>query len=144
MDYMERLFKTLENLGLTKGRLTMSEPNDEPKAVAGINPQAEGFIERVTPKPIDGSKLFLHECGNCGGVHFRHAGYVEVLTPFIRPGDEKRMLMLSEPVKICVNCKHSFVWVSEQVYDLTDKIDVAAWERTECEAYRATGPGGQC
>lgn len=115
-----------------------------PAPVDPLSPAAEGFSERVSAKRLDEAKIFLHKCGNCSGVHFRHAGYVEVLVPFIRSGDEKRMLMQSEPVKVCVNCKHSFVWINEQVYDVSDKIDLQAWDRTEREAQRATGPGGQC
>lgn len=37
-----------------------------------VNPQAEGFKEKVTPKTPE--KLFLFECPGCGGKHFRHAG----------------------------------------------------------------------
>lgn len=104
-----------------------------------------GFKERLEGKPLEDSGVILHKCGNCGGIHFRHAGYVQVLLPFIRPGaDGKRVEMHSEQVKLCVNCKHAFIWVSGQVYDVSEQIDVAAWERTEREAQRTTGPGGQC
>ena len=145
MNYFERIMNYFG-----KGTPIVAEPPVEPpslpvlQAVDPLSPAAEGFSERVSAKQIDETKIFLHKCANCSGVHFRHAGYVEVLVPFIRPGDEKRMLMQSEPVKVCVNCKHSFIWLNEQVYDVTDRIDLNAWERTEREAQRATGPGGQC
>lgn len=29
-------------------------------------------------------------------------------------------------------------------YDVTDKIDMDAWDKAERELHRATGPGGQC
>lgn len=45
---------------------------------------------------------------------------------------------------ICVSCKRAFVWLNEQMYDVTDQVDLAAWEKTEKEAHKATGPGGQC
>lgn len=35
-------------------------------------------------------------------------------------------------------------WINEQMYDVTDQIDLKAWEKTEKEAQAATGPGGQC
>lgn len=108
-----------------------------------IHPNAEGFSERVTPKD-PGENVFFYACQKCGGKHFRHAGYMEVMLPFMRSGNEKRVSMDSVPVKICVACKSAFVWFNEQAYDVTAQIDLTAWEKTEKEAHRATGPGGQC
>jgi hypothetical protein len=145
MKYLERVKNFVQGKPMTDEPAPVAAPQP-PVAIPvdPLSPAAEGFSERVSPKKIDETKIFLHKCDNCSGVHFRHAGYVEVLVPFIRSGDEKRMLMQSEPVKVCVNCKHSFVWINEQAYDVTDRIDLTAWERTEREAQRATGPGGQC
>jgi len=108
-----------------------------------VHPDNEGFVDKVTPKtPND--DIFFFKCKKCGGSHFRHAGYMESMAPFIRPGNEKRVSVVSEPVKICVKCKSAFVWINEQMYDVTDQIDLEAWEKTEQEAHKATGPGGQC
>ncbi|MFL6229320.1 MAG: hypothetical protein ACJ741_11125 [Pyrinomonadaceae bacterium] len=108
-----------------------------------VHPQNAGFVERVTPKKPT-ADVFFFECATCKGSHFRHAGYAEIMLPFLKPGGEKRVEMVSEPVKICVKCKAAYVWVAGQMYDVTDKIDLAAWEKTEKEAHAATGPGGQC
>ena len=112
-------------------------------AKALVHPGNEGFRERVTPKKPD-ENLFLYECKNCGGIHFRHAGYVPVMVPFIEGGGEKRMVLDESRVMVCVACKHSWIWVGKQMYEVTDRIDLQAWERTEKEAHAATGPGGNC
>jgi len=52
--------------------------------------------------------------------------------------------MSPQQVMVCVKCKHSYIWVSEQMYDVTEHVDLNAWEKTEKEAHKATGPGGQC
>lgn len=111
-------------------------------AAISIAPDQPGFKERVTPKKLP-EDVFLYKC-ECGNIHFRHAGYVEVMLPFMRPGSEKRMIMDATQVMICVNCKKGYIWLNEQLYDVTEHIDLSAWERTEREAQHATGPGGQC
>jgi hypothetical protein len=110
-----------------------------------IHPEKEGFAERVTPKKPEES-IFFFKCEkeNCGGIHFRHAGYVEIMLPFMRPGNEKRIGFDSLQVKVCVKCKAAYVWINEQMYDVTDQIDLKAWEKTETEMQKATGPGGEC
>lgn len=107
-----------------------------------VHPGNEGFVDRVTPKPLP-ENVHLYKC-SCGGLHFRHAGYMETMLPFLRAGGEKRVNLESQQVKVCVACKRSFIWVNEQMYDVTDRIDLKAWERTEKEAHMATGPGGNC
>ena len=107
-----------------------------------IHPDAKGFSERVTPeKP--GDDVFFFAC-ECGHKHFRHAGYIANMLPFMRAGGEKRINLANLEVQVCVKCKKSYVWLNEQMYDVTDEIDLEAWEKTEREAHRATGPGGQC
>lgn len=108
-----------------------------------INPSEPGFKERVTPKKLT-DDMFFFKCSSCGNMHFRHAGYFELLLPFMRAGNEKRMMMDAHQVMICVTCKNAYVWLNEQMYDVTDDIDLEAWEKTEREAQKATGPGGQC
>jgi len=107
-----------------------------------VHPNAEGYVERITPKNSP-ETLFFFTC-KCGGIHHRHAGYVSVLLPFFRPPDEKRVNKDDRQVMVCVKCKKSYIWNNEQMYDVTDRIDLQAWEKTEKEAYKATGPGGQC
>ena len=116
----------------------MTEENEEL-----VHPANAGFVERVTAKPLD-ETIFFFKCEECGGAHFRHAGYLEVMMPFLRPGSEKRMSVEGYPVKICVACKSSYVWINEQMYDVSDQVDVEAWEKTERELQAMTGPGGQC
>jgi hypothetical protein len=107
-----------------------------------VHPDAEGFVEKVTPKlPED---LFLWKCPKDGHQHFRHAGYMKIMVPWMKPNSDKRMGVEDVAVAICVKCKSSFVWVDGQMYDVTDKVDLNAWEQTEKEAHKATGPGGQC
>ncbi len=97
----------------------------------------------MTPKP-PGDDIFFFTCKGCGGSHFRHAGYVEIMLPFMRPGGERRVGVESLPVKVCVSCKNCYVWINEQMYDVTKRIDLQAWEKAERELQTATGPGGQC
>lgn len=139
-------------------------PNDKELSEL-VHPSNEGFAAKVTPKKPDDS-LFMFECKKeihipgagpesdpyrtsdqtviCKGIHFRHAGYVELMLPFIKPGGTKEMALDSRQVMLCVKCKNAYVWVGEQMYDVTDRIDLKAWEKTEKEAFQATGPGGQC
>ena len=107
-----------------------------------VHPAQEGFAERITSKKPDAS-VFLFEC-TCGHKHFRHAGYMKVMAPFMRPGGEKRMAMENHQVMVCVLCKKSYIWINEQMYDVSGEVDLKAWEKTEQEAHKATGPGGQC
>jgi len=107
-----------------------------------VHPGADGYVERVTPiKPPDTVSFFKCECNS---VHYRHAGYMKTMVPFLRSGGDKRVDVHDYQVMVCVACKNSYVWINEQMYDVTDKIDLSAWEKTEKEAHRATGPGGQC
>jgi len=107
-----------------------------------VHPDAEGFVERVTPKKPPENVHFF-KC-TCGSIHYRHAGYVKTMDPFMRSGGEKRVHVADRQVMVCVNCKNAYIWENEQMYDITDQIDLKAWERTEKEAQAATGPGGQC
>lgn len=119
-----------------------STPLDEATLLAIMQPTSAGFKDRITPKSTD--KLLLFQCPSCKGVHFRHAGYVKVLLPFMGSGLEKKMALDNHQVMVCVGCKASYAWVGEQMYDLTDRIDLKAWEKVEVELNQATGPGGNC
>ncbi len=119
----------------------MPEKNDA-LAAAGPHPDAEGFKEKVTPKKPD-ENMFFFKC-SCSGIHYRHAGYVKTLIPFIKPGGVKEVVADSRQVMVCVACKNCYVWAGEQMYDVTEQIDLNAWEKAEVELNAATGPGGEC
>ncbi len=107
-----------------------------------VHPEADGFKEKVTPiKPDNG--VFFFKCA-CGGIHLRHAGYAKVMVPFIKAGGKKEVAMQEERVMVCVACKNCYIWNGEQMYDVTESIDLKAWEKSEVELNKATGPGGEC
>jgi hypothetical protein len=114
----------------------------EKTAIGAVHPEAKGFVECVTPvkPPAD---VFFFKC-DCGSIHYRHAGYVKTMSPFMRQGGEKKVGIDKQMVMICVACKKSYAWINEQMYDLSAQIDVKAWEKTEKEMHAATGPGGEC
>lgn len=129
----------------TKKTLYDHLTEDDPKAALAVmvHPEGEGFREKVTPKEVDDKKVFLFHC-KCGGQHFRHAGYVKVMQPYIEAGGEKRMICDNVQVMVCVACRTSLVWVNSQMYDVSDRVDLEAWEKAEKELQKATGPGGEC
>jgi hypothetical protein len=103
------------------------------------------FDQKVKPKQVgDPKDLFMFQCPECNGVHFRHAGYVEMMMPFIRADKSKNVATSSEGVKVCVKCFKCYVWFNEQMYEVTDLIDVKAWIKAEEKLNKMTGPGGQC
>lgn len=110
-----------------------------------INSSENEFTKKVTPiKLTSAEELFLFSCPECSGVHFRHAGYFEMMMPFMRADKSKNVATESYQVKVCVACRKAYVWAGEQMYDVTDLIDLEAWEKFEKVAQKATGPGGQC
>lgn len=88
--------------------------------------------------------VLFFKCKRCGGLHFRHAGYVHSLVPFMLSGGDKRIDADPKQVMICVKCRAAFVWLNSQAYDMTDQIELEAWHWLEEDALRATGPGGEC
>lgn len=103
------------------------------------------FERAVMPTVVkDPDEMFLFQCSGCGNVHFRHAGYVEMLMPFIRADKEKKVSKDSYSVHVCTKCRQCFVWYGEKMRDITALIDLEAWEKAEVELHAATGPGGQC
>jgi len=95
-------------------------------------------------KKLADADIFVVKCPHCSGIHFRHAGYIEATIPFVSPKQGNSLACDSLPVKLCVKCKHSMVIHSDKIIDVTEHIDLNAWEKTEKEAHKATGPGGQC
>ena len=127
--------------------LTRFERVNEEKAQlsALVHPENAGFREKVIPKEVDDKKLFIYKCPEpCGNSHFRHAGYLRVLLPYIEPGGDHRMSCDPHQVMVCTTCRKSTIWVNGQMYDVSDRVDLKAWEKSEKELHAATGPGGQC
>lgn len=111
-----------------------------------ISLNQDDFTKKVTPKPVSSPKdMFLFCCPDpCGNVHLRHAGYVQMLLPLVQADGQKRVAQDSYSVQVCTKCKKCFVWYDGQVYDITELIDLKAWEKTEKAMHAATGPGGDC
>lgn len=115
------------------------------KMTTMANDMKDEFEKAITPEVIDRpGDMFLFQCSKCKNVHFRHAGYVEMLMPFIRADKEKKVSKDSYSVHVCTKCKRCYVWYNEQMRDVTKLIDLKAWEKIEKELHLATGPGGQC
>lgn len=108
-----------------------------------VHPDRDGFKECVTPKK-DTKGLFFFECSKCKGKHFRHAGYMKAMMPFLRANGEKKVSVDDYQVWVCVKCRSAYIWLGEQMYDVTSQIDIEAWQKFEKEAHKATGPGGNC
>jgi len=102
------------------------------------------FEEKIKAKKILPDDLFIWKCPECSNIHFRHAGYVEMLLPYITGQKEKKVQADSYQVKICTKCKSCYVYMDSQMYDVTHLIDVKAWEETEKLCQKTTGPGGEC
>ena len=107
------------------------------------------FDEKITPKKLDhdpdpAKRVNLFKCPSCKGVHMRHAGYMEAVLPYVLAGDGAKVSRDSLHVMICVKCKNAYVWHNGQMYDVTDQVDLTAWETTEEECHAAVGPGGDC
>ena len=119
-------------------------------------------VAKVSVKEVDASKmvkkvknadkeLLLFRCTTkskvlkkiCGNLHFRHAGYVEVIVQIMEPNKQGSIRTHSLEVKVCTKCRTSYVTYDGIFYQLSE-IDLDAWEKLEKELHKATGPGGQC
>ncbi len=118
-------------------------PEEEGIVKAGQEFPAHSPQEKFTKKLAD-ADIFVIKCPKCGAVHFRHAGYIEASIPFVSPKSGESLAVDSLPVKICVKCKSAHVIHGDKIIDVTEHIDLDAWEKAEKEAHLATGPGGQC
>lgn len=122
-------------------RKIRAESNGE-KALVSMT--VNDFEKRTIPIKAKSPKdLFLFQCG-CGCIHFRHAGYIESLMPYMRADKSKHVSEDSESVLVCTKCRKCYVWVNNQMWEITDLIDLHAWEKTEKEMHKMTGPGGNC
>lgn len=105
----------------------------------------ERFKQSEFIKPLENTdSMFLLKCPKCGGVHFRHAGYVHTMIPYVDPKQGPLVAAEPKPVQVCVNCKTSVFYAENRFHDISSHIDLQAWDKTEKEAHKATGPGGQC
>ena len=111
-------------------------------------PTVSTVLEKATDNyivPVDECNSLILKCPECKGIHFRHAGYIETVLPHIEAGGAVRIINQSHQVKVCVKCRHSYVSIGEEhMYDITNDIDLKAWEKAEKELNNSTGPGGEC
>lgn len=130
--------------------MNLFNKNQKPKDENGntvptvSNVLAKAVDDYVRPSSEIPDTVLMVKCPKCGGMHFRHAGYVETVCPFIEQGGESRVINDSHAVKVCVKCKTTLVAIGKHMYDISDKIDLEAWNKAEKELHAATGPGGQC
>lgn len=121
-----------------------------------VHPDGDGFKQKVDPKKIDG-KIFLFRCSKilkgdpadesvpverCNNPHLRHAGYVKNIIPIMRTQQLKEVVFESVNVHVCTKCRSCYIHVDGQTYDVTEHIDLQAWEKVELEMDKAIGPGG--
>ena len=116
---------------------TVEEPSSNGMVEKKENFDEEFLVFKCTAK----SKIRKKECGN---KHFRHAGYMEFLVPFVKSTKEGKVQTDSLQVKVCTKCRACYVYLDSKFVDVTDEIDLQAWEETEREMQKATGPGGDC
>jgi len=121
----------------------MENKNNEIKNEV-ISMEKNEFSDKISPVKVEDAKeLFLFQC-ECDNIHYRHAGYVEILMPYINADRTKNVSNDSLQVMVCTKCRKSYVWLNQQMYDLSKLIDIQAWEKAEKEMHSTTGPGGQC
>jgi hypothetical protein len=94
------------------------------------------FVEQA-----DTAKLQLLKCPNDGHMHFRHAGYVMPMMPYIDK-QEGKVSIDAVQVMVCTKCRYSYIARDGKLHDVTSIIDLEAWEKLEVSAHKATGPGG--
>ncbi len=112
-------------------------PVVDPLGNAMLDVAKNGVNENIEDCP----SIFL-VC-DCGKTHFRHTGYMETIVPYVA-ADGGKLAQDSHPVKTCCSCRKSYVNIGPKVYNVTEQIDIKAWEKFEKEAHKATGPGGEC
>lgn len=104
----------------------------------------EGLSQETFTQKLADTDVFVIKCPSCGGIHFRHAGYIELVVPFVDAANGAKVSDDSAPVKLCVKCKHSHIMHRGKIIDVTESIDLSAWETTEEEIHAIVGPGGNC
>ena len=118
------------------------EDGKEVATVSGVLAKAvDDYVISIEQMP---DTVLMIKCPKCGGIQFRHCGYVETACPFVESGGEARVVSESHPIKTCVSCKTSLVAIGKNMYNVTSKIDLESWEKFEKTAYKNTGPGGMC
>ena len=122
--------------------------SEDSKEIVKGEPSLTGSQEGIVTPLEDTDAILLLKCPKCQKVHFRHAGYMHPLSNLsYKNADRTQSSQLNTdqtPVQICVSCKTAIIVFNGKIHDVTEHVDLKAWERTEVEAHKATGPGGQC
>lgn len=123
----------------------LTDSNANPNAMAEMPAvTSDPFTQAVKPVVLtDAKDMFMFRC-TCGNVHMRHAGYINLMFPFVGPNKVAKIEKHSHQVNVCTQCKKSYIWHDNKMYDVTALIDLQAWDKTEREMQHATGPGGNC
>jgi len=140
--------KTTDNNAKVEDKSINLRDPDKKKEIQKLESQ-DAMTEIMVDVANDATTTPIEECPaiflmcECGKAHFRHTGYIETIVPYI--GDDgNKTVGESHMVKTCCSCRKSYVSIGPKTYDVTDKIDIKAWEKFEKEAHKATGPGGNC
>lgn len=123
------MFKCTKKMPVPAG-----EEQKDPEPDYPHNLEIEGGPYRTPAKPEN----------LCGNPHFRHAGYVTMFLPYMKPGNQKEIIAENRSVMVCTKCRNCYVWDGTNMFDITNQIDLKAWEKLEKEVIQATGPGGNC
>ena len=119
----------------------------EDQPIKDLTLKAEStFDQKDLVKPLDNTdSILLLKCPKCGHTHFRHAGYMITVTPYLEIKTQSvNNVSTNNPVHICIKCKTAILAVEGKIHDVTDHVDFEAWNKTEKIAHETTGPGGQC
>lgn len=77
-------------------------------------------MDRLLPKEIAGAPFAaLNPCTSCGGFHFDKEGCLLSAMQFQRPGQGDLAALNPEPVYVCRKCGAAFIWLGEQLYDVS-------------------------
>ncbi len=97
----------------------MSDPNKRKRGDGRSKPMPTGEQDSDEMRPL--------ECPWCGNAHFIHAGYLEMLQPCEKPGEEGRASCRPTRVMVCTKCSCCYVWHDGRVRDVTRLVDLRAW-----------------
>lgn len=115
-----------------------------PKPATVDVPQDPDYPENIEVTANDPYRTAPPPEPMCGNTHYRHAGYMTVFLPFMKPGGQKEVIAENRSVMVCTKCRNCYIWDGTQMFDVTSQIDLKAWEKLEKEVIQATGPGGDC
>jgi predicted RNA-binding Zn-ribbon protein involved in translation (DUF1610 family) len=125
-----------------KVEILLRELEETESKIAALQAARDRLVENIEVKSSE--HLMAFKCPECGSYHFRHAGYMKAVIPFIKPEGSPTAILETHQVMVCISCKKSYLFMSDKAVDVSDKIDLDAWKRSEEELHAATGPGGEC